>query len=170
MKLRAKPPPFEPQATKYRRREDMRRSPRRRCIVANEVARIPGRRNIPFAFKVRNRERHFFYKWPKPLTKRHWTILVHAWWGNISLHRNLPVFPPLLGTRPLALTSTNLATLIKQRALVELPTTGGGPSCAWLLRHLLLRRFLCERFIYKKDIASATLVLVVDERREASWG
>ncbi|KAG8289361.1 hypothetical protein J6590_105897 [Homalodisca vitripennis] len=33
-------------ATKYRRREDMRRSPRRRCIVANEVARIPGRRNI----------------------------------------------------------------------------------------------------------------------------
>ncbi|KAG8277522.1 Protein memo1 [Homalodisca vitripennis] len=29
-------------ATKYPRREDMRRSPWRRCIVANEVARIPG--------------------------------------------------------------------------------------------------------------------------------
>ncbi|KAG8333081.1 dolichyl-phosphate beta-glucosyltransferase [Homalodisca vitripennis] len=33
-------------ATKYRRRENMRRSLLRRCNVANEDARIPGRRNI----------------------------------------------------------------------------------------------------------------------------
>ncbi|KAG8249940.1 hypothetical protein J6590_009071 [Homalodisca vitripennis] len=68
-----------------------------------------------------------------------------------AVMRPLPVSPPLLVTRPmtwqLRSPDTSIAILLIH-SLSHSPPQEEGFSCAWLLRYLLIRKFLCERFIY----------------------